>query len=322
MDRKRFLKAASVITLASLDGGSLINAAFAEPARRLPIVDTHQHLVDVRRFGENWSRPPVPGNYGIEEYKKATRGLNFVKAVYLEVAVPKDRRHEEALYAIEICKDRSNITEAAVIKGDIYDPGFESYMSQFKASPCIRGIRPSFSSKESITSEQVVKNTRALGELGMSLDFTLSPSWLPAIYELAKACPGTMFLINHCGNVDPRAFLPTDAYGKADHSASEWVKDMSNMASLPNTALKISGVATRVKGLAVNADNLGPAINQCLNIFGPDRVMFASDWPWCLGATDIRTWVGVLKSVVAEKPFIDQKKLFHDNAIKFYKIEA
>ncbi len=320
MNRKKFLQAASVITLASLKETSLLHAAFADSSKRLPIVDTHQHLVDTVRFGENWSRPPVPGNYAIKEYQKATQGLNFVKAVYLEVAVPTDKRHEEALYAIEVCNDRSNITEAAVIKADIYDPGFANYMSQFKTSPCIKGIRASFNSPESVTSEQVVKNVKALGEMGMSLDFSLMPSWLPAIYELAKTCPGTPFIINHCANVDPRAFLNTDAYGKASHDAGEWIKNMTNLASLKNTALKISGVATRVKGLPVTADNLGPAINQCLNIFGPDRVMFASDWPWCLAATDVKTWVGVLKSVVADRPYVDQKKLFHDNAIKLYRV--
>lgn len=312
--------AASVVTIASVKGGSLLNAALAEPARRLPIVDTHQHLVDVKRFGESWSRPPVRGNYGIAEYREATSGLNFVKAVYVEVAVPTEKRHEEALYAIEMCKDNSIITAGAVIKADIYDPGFVNYMSQFKTSPCIKGIRPSFSSQESLMSDQLIKNVKALGEMNMSMDFTLMPSWLPAIYELAKACPGTTFMINHCANVDPRAFLKTDAYGKASHDAGEWVKNMTALASLKNTALKISGIATRVKGLPVTAENLGPAINQCLDIFGPDRVMFASDWPWCLGATDIKTWVGVLKSVVSKRSFIDQKKLFHDNAVRLYRI--
>jgi predicted TIM-barrel fold metal-dependent hydrolase len=308
------------MTIASLNSGSLVNAAFAGMARRLPVVDTHQHLVDVSRFGEKWARPPVPGNFGPAEYKKATRGLNFVKSVYLEVAVPADKRHEEALYAIEVCNDRSNITQGAVINSDIYDPGFANYMSQFRTSPCIKGIRPNFKSQESVVSEQVVKNVKTLGALGMSLDFIVRPSWLPAMYELAKACPGTAFMINHCGNVDPRAFLNTDVYGKADHDASVWVKNMTDLASLKNTALKISGIGSRVKELPATAENLGPAINQCLNIFGPDRVMFASDWPWCLPAIDIKTWVGVLKSVVADRPYVDQKKLFHDNAIRLYRV--
>lgn len=320
MNRKRFLTAASVITIASANSGALFNLAFAGSSKRIPIIDTHQHLVDVKRFGETWSRPPIPGNYGIEEYKKATKGLNFVKAVYMEVAVAKENRHKEALYALELCKDPSNPTVAAIIKADLYDPDFETYMSQFKGSPYIKGIRGSFNSIDDILNDQVIKNVRILGNMNMSLDFSVGTAWLSKMGELVKACPGTNFLINHCGNVDPRGFIDASVHGKADHDINLWIRDMKTLASYPNVLCKISGVATRAKGLEPNAKNLGPAINQCLDIFGPDRVMFAADWPWCLDATDVNSWVKTLKTVVAERPYIDQKKLFHDNAIQFYKI--
>jgi L-fuconolactonase len=320
MNRKNFLTTASVITLASLNSRSLLATTLAMPGKGIPIVDSHQHLVDARRFGENWSRPPIPGNYGIEEYKKATRGLNFVKAVYMEVAVPKEKRHEEALYAIELCKDTSNPTVAAVIKSDLYDPGFENYMTQFKGSSYIKGIRGSFNSVDEILNNQVIKNVKALGSMNMSLDFSVGTAWLSKMGDLVKACPETNFLINHCGNVDPRGFLDPNIHGAADHDIKIWIKDMTDLASYPNVRCKISGVATRAKGLAPNAENLGPAINQCLDIFGPDRVMFAADWPWCLEATDIKNWVQILKKVVSGRPYTDQKKLFHDNAIKFYNI--
>ncbi len=321
MDRKKFLKAASVITLASLEGASFMNDVFAGSLKRLPIIDTHQHLVDTRRFGANWSRPPIPGNYGVEEYQKAVKGLNLVKSVYMEVAVPTEKRREEALYAIELCNDKSNSTVGAIIRADLYDPGMKNYLSEFKNSSCIKGVRGSFNSRESVMDDQVVKNVRILGEMNMSLDFSLLPSFLAPACELVKACPETTFLVNHCGNVDPRAFLSTDAYGKADHNANEWQDAMSCLAMNKNAACKISGIATRVKGLPVNADKLGPAINQCLNIFGPDKVMFAADWPWCLPATDIRNWVQVLKAVVSERPYEEQRKLFYDNAVKFYKLQ-
>jgi len=320
MDRKKFLEATSILTLASFDGISLLNAALLDSTKRLPIVDTHQHLVDVKRFGENWSRPPIPGNYSIREYQKAIRGLNLVKAVYMEVAVAKDKRYEEALYAIELSKDKSNPTFAAVISADPSDPDFENYMSKFAGSPFIKGVRAGFTSPETIIAPQVIKNVKALGQMGMSLDFSLRPSWFSTMSKLVEACPGTNFLINHCGNVDPRGFLDSAICGKADHNIDEWIKDMTVLASHPNVFCKISGVATRVKGLTANAENLGPAINQCLDIFGPDKVMFASDWPWCLPATDIKNWVGVLKTVVASRSYDDQKKLFHDNAIKLYQI--
>ena len=92
------------------------------------------------------------------------------------------------------------------------------------------------------------------------------------------------------------------------------------MAAHKNVACKISGVGTRSSGYPLTAENLGPAINHCLNIFSPDRVLFAADWPWVLKTMDIKTWVNILKTVVVNRPYREQKKLFYDNALKFYNI--
>ena len=85
-------------------------------------------------------------------------------------------------------------------------------------------------------------------------------------------------------------------------------------------ACGISGVVTRSPGYPLTVNNLAPAINHCLDIFGPDRVMFASDWPWCLKSMELRSWVDILKKVVVNRSYQDQKKLFCDNALKFYNI--
>src|SRR5690554_2709810 len=175
MKRKTFLKAVSVMGVSTLSAKLAASETFNSKVKALPIIDTHQHLVDFNRFGPDWARPPVKGNFGIDEYKKVIKGLNVVKAVYMEVAVPEHRRHEEALYAIELCKDQSNPTVAAVIKKDLYDPKFSDYMSQLEQSPDIKGIRGSFKLLEDMTIDRIVNNVRTFGAMNMSLDIALSP---------------------------------------------------------------------------------------------------------------------------------------------------
>lgn len=321
MNRKRFIAAASVMTITSIRGMSLLQAAVTDERKPLPMIDTHQHLVDFERFGKSWSRPPVSGNFSMKEYLQAMKGLNLKKAVYVEVAVPKERRYEEALYAIELCKDKSNPTVAAVIKGDLYDEDFISYISQFKKYPCIKGVRAGFKSIDDILDERIIKNVRALGSFNMGLDFSLQPTWFLAMSKLVEICPDTRFLINHCGNVDPKAFIePIGKFGMPDHDPTQWKAGMKAMAAHRNVACKISGVGTRSSGYPLTAENLGPAINQCLDIFGSDRVLFAADWPWVLKSMDVKSWVDILKTVIANRPYKDQKKLFYDNALKFYNI--
>jgi L-fuconolactonase len=59
-------------------------------------------------------------------------------------------------------------------------------------------------------------------------------------------------------------------------------------------------------------------IGHVYECFGPDRVMFAGDWPVCTLAMSLADWVAAVRQVVADKPAAEQTRLFHDNAAKFY----
>jgi L-fuconolactonase len=322
MNRRKFLYSASLITAASITDTYLLDANESVSTKLIPIIDTHQHLWDIERFKNGWSKPPLPRNFNMRDYLDATKGLNVVKSVYMEVAVPPDKRHEEALYAIEICKDKSNPTVAAVIAVDPNMSDFKAYMTEFQESPYIKGIRYFFKSGEEVIDDQVVKNIRTLGEMGMSFDLVVPPKWLPQAIKLVRFCPDTRFIVDHCGNADPKAFFKP---GKAlpnppEHDAETWKSDMKVISSEKNVVCKISGIVSHVPGYKLTADDLSPIINHCLDIFGHDRVMFAGDWPVCLKNMPIADWINILKEVVAKKSYRDQVKLFHDNAAKFYNI--
>lgn len=322
MNRKRFLKSASVITVASFAGSPFLNSAKKSCGKLLPIIDTHQHLIDFERFKVGWCTPPLPRNFNMEAYLEAVNGLNVKKSIYCEVGVKPDMRHTEALYAIELCKDKSNPTAGAVIAADIRSADFEEYMSEFKNSPYIKGIRSGFQTSDEILNEQVVKNIRILGSMNFSFEFSLSPKWLPQMAELISLCPSTLFIVEHCGNGDPQAFYKP--WGKflsnAELDRQIWMTGMEAISSKKNTACMISGIATLVLGKDLTAKNLAPVINECFDFFGPDRVMFAGDWPWVLKKVELANWVNILKEVVIKRSDEDQKKLFHDNALIYYKL--
>lgn len=315
MNRKEFIAAAALLPFASP-----VVAGRQPSTPDLKLVDTHQHLYDTGRFASNWGSLPVEGDFGIQQYLKIAQALNIEKAVYIEVAVPPSRKHDEAMYAIELCEDNSNPTAGAVISYDLYSDDFIPYMSQFKRYPCIKGIRAGVRNEGDVADEKIIRHVRALGEMGMSLDFSVPPRLLPAMASLIGRCPDTLFLVNHCANVDPKAFAGKNVPGYPDHSPRQWLTALQKIADHPNVACKISGVVTRSSGYLLNAANLGPAINKCLSVFGPDRVMFASDWPWCLRGIEVKGWVNILKQVVAKQSRADQEKLFYYNALKYYRI--
>ena len=95
---------------------------------------------------------------------------------------------------------------------------------------------------------------------------------------------------------------------------------MTSLAARANIICKISGLVDNVPGYPLTADDLAPMIDHCLDAFGPDRAVFGSDWPVCLRGTSLRHWVELLQEVTAGRSEQDRRKLFHENAARFYEL--
>ena len=94
---------------------------------------------------------------------------------------------------------------------------------------------------------------------------------------------------------------------------------MDALAKRKNTICKISGIVARMKDEWTSED-LAPVINHCLDTFGPERVVFGSDWPTCLLGATFKQWMTALKEVIASRPDSEKRKLLHDNAVRFYRL--
>lgn len=320
LSRRQFVQTSA----AALAAASTAPLGAAEEKQDLPIVDCHQHLWDLTKFKLPWITEGslMAKNYLEEDYLKQSAGLNVVKAVYMEVDVAADQKTKEANYVIEICKSGKYPTCAAVIGGLPGEERFEKYILQFKGSPYVKGVRQvvhSDSAKKGMCLEKTfVKSVQLLGELGMCFDLCMRATELSDGAKLCDLCPDTRFVLDHCGNGDVKAFHAQKRIeGKPDHDPESWKKDIADLAKRKNCICKISGVIAQLpKGWGAEA--LAPIINHCLDSFGPDRVIFASDWPVCLMGASYKDWVGGLKAIIASRPLEQQKKLQHDNAVKFY----
>lgn len=296
-----------------------------------PIVDTHQHLWDLERLRLPWlaGAPALQRSFLTADYLAASAGLGVVKAVYMEVDVAPEQQGEEAEMLIDLCADPETPTAAAVISGRPAAPDFEPYIRRFASYPAIVGVRQVLHVPETprglCLTPAYVQGIRLLGQLGLCFDICMRPSELGDAVELARRCPNTRFVIDHCGNGDPyviaggEALPPTDPFA---HSREQWMEDMAALAALPNTICKISGIIARTRP-GWTATDLAPAVNHCLDSFGPARVVFGGDWPVCtLGAhSSYAGWVTALRSIVSVRSSQEQAALFCDNAMAFYGLE-
>jgi predicted TIM-barrel fold metal-dependent hydrolase len=279
----------------------------------IPIVDTHQHLWDLGKFKLPWIErgSPLAKSYTMKDYLAATKGLNVVKAVYMEVDVAPEQQLAEAEYVTALCKSGKTPTVAAVISGRPASADFKKYVTRFKDSPHIKGLRQVLHNKWTPAKyglqSAFVKGIQLLGELGLSFDLCMRPAELLDAKKLVETCPDTRFILDHCGNANVQA---------RDHT--QWRKDMAQIAKCKNLVCKVSGIVASAKKGKWDADDLAPLINHTLDVFGPDRVMFGGDWPVCMLAATYKRWVTALKAIVQQRKISEQKKLFHDNAVRFY----
>ena len=312
-------------TAAGIAAGAVLSSATASRAAddALPIVDCHQHLWDLTQFRLPWIEKgsPLDRNYVAKDYAAAAEGLNISQAVYMEVDVALDQKQAEADYLEKVCTGGKTVTKAAVVGGDLTNDQFAAYAKGLARSSVIKGVRQVLHPLPAGTclSQTFVENVQLLGQLGLRFDLCIRPGELGDGLKLVERCAGTRFIVDHCGNADVKAWLPEERRGtkKPEHTVDGWKKDMAALAAKKNVICKISGIIARVPK-EWSAEDLAPIVNHCLDSFGPERVIFGSDWPVCLLGATYRQWVTSLHEITASRPQVEQKKLLSENAIKFY----
>jgi predicted TIM-barrel fold metal-dependent hydrolase/sugar/nucleoside kinase (ribokinase family) len=309
--RRDFLKS-SALALTSLAAGAASASADDKNSQDYPIVDPHLHLWDLSKFTLPWVTKDSPLNksYLMRDFLEATRGLNVNKAVYMEVDVDVKQQTDEANHVLEICRRDDTPMKAAVISGRPASDDFGKYLDTFRGNRHLKGVRQVLHVPATpagfCLQPNFVRGIRLLGERGLSFDLCMRPTDLGDAVKLVQACKGTRFILDHCGN---------GAIYAKDRTA--WQRDMDALGKLDNVVCKISGIVVQARK-GWTADDLAPVILHSLSAFGPDRVMFAGDWPVCTLAATYRQWVDALKAIVRNRPLAEQRRLFAENAARYY----
>ena len=324
MHRRTFIRQ----TAAAMMAAGLTQSVRAANSPAPLIIDTHQHLWNLTKQKLPWlgSAPEVLNHsYRTEEYRAATEGLN-IRAIYMEVDVAPEQHAAEAKLILDLVRSGRAPTIAAVIGGRVASPGFADYITKFKGNPLIKGVRQVLHVPETPSGyclrEDFIRGVKLLGELGMSFDLCMRPTDLMDGAKLVAQCPGTHFVLDHCGNPDLKCFrAPRAGEEKPKHTADEWKRAIEAFAKQPNVIGKISGIAASLpKG--GDASDLAPVVNHCLVSFGPDRVVFGGDWPVCLLGAPLKGWVEFLTQIIAPRPAAEREKLWSANALKHYSLKV
>jgi len=305
MNRRQFVASALAAGVAA--------GVAAKDEAPLPIVDTHQHLWDLSKFRLPWieKKSHLDRSFRMSDYLQEAKGLHVVKTVYMEVDLDPAQQDEEAEFVIGLCRAGDNPMAAGVISGRPASEGFSKYIRRYKDSPYIKGVRQVLHGPSTpagyCLDKKFIAGIRLLGELGLRFDLCMRPEELLDAAKLIDACPGTRFVLDHCGNAKVQT-----------KDRSQWEKDIAAVAKRKNVVGKVSGIVVGARPKEWKPEDLAPIVKHTLEVFGPERVMFGGDWPVCTKTATLRQWVEALRSIVSDRPRAEQKKLFHDNAVVFY----
>ncbi|MBD3674828.1 MAG: amidohydrolase family protein [Planctomycetaceae bacterium] len=322
LNRRQFLQTGS----AALAGSMLVHTPQLTHAQetyavseksKTPIVDTHQHLWNLEILDLPWlegAPETLQHSFLMSDYLVATRNVNIAKTIYMEVNVAEDEKEKEADHVIGLAEADDNPMVAAIIGGLPHQTEFADYARKYAQSKYVCGVRNVLHDpdrpKGMCLEETFVRNMKLLGELGLTFDLCMRPGEIGDGVKLAKQCPETQFIIDHCGNMPVQGFEP--------ELLKSWQESMKAAAELDNVACKISGIVVTAEKGNWTADDLAPHMNFCMDTFGEDKIVFGGDWPVCTLSATYQQWAEALFEVVKDRSDEFRKKLFHDNALKIY----
>jgi L-fuconolactonase len=209
----------------------------------------------------------------------------------------------------------------AVVSGRPAEDGFADWVRLLMEKPVVKGVRQVLhvpeATRGTCLQARFIHNIRLLGEAGLRFDLCLRSAELADAEKLAAACPNTLLILDHCGNPNPNVVAGL-AEPDGGHTADGWRRDLEALSERSNVICKISGIAAAAGDTDDLADLLAPTINHCLEVFGPDHVVFGGDWPVCTLGASYAEWVAALRAVISSRPESEQTRLLHDNAARLY----
>ena len=172
------------------------------------------------------------------------------------------------------------------------------------------------------------KGVAVLGKMGLTYDVWLYHKQLPELVELARKVPQTTIIADHLGG--PIGLGPYA--GKREEVLAYCREHLSEVAKLPNARVKLGGIGMTVYGSGwhrlpkppssqVIADAWGDQIRWCIDTFGPERVMFESNFPPDGRSCSYRTLWNALKQTAERYSQAERDLLFHDSAVAIYNLK-
>lgn len=270
------------------------------------VIDAHVHYWRVDRGDYAWMTPDLPI---CRDFLPAD-GKPLFDAAGVDGIVLVQAAATEAETRFMLSLGASDPRVRGVVGWiDMEAPDTPDRLAVLADNPLLRGIRPMW---QDIPEDDWCLRPgqdpayRAVVELGLSFDALARVRHLRLLPQLIERHPGLPLVIDH-------AAKPEIAAG----GYASWRRGMATLASYPHVCCKLSGLVTEAAPGAPLAD-IAPYAEAVLELFGPHRVMFGSDWPVVTTHRGYADWWSWAHQLTAHLPQADQAAVFGGTACRFY----
>ena len=280
-----------------------------------PIIDAHVHLYDpsVVRYGWMRGKPALEGAHGLAELDAARGQVEIEGLVWIEVGADPGQHQGEPRWIADLAAHESRIRGIVAHAPLEHGAAAAAEIERLLEHRPLKGVRRLLQDEADAAfclRPGFIEGVRLLARHDLSFDICVYHRQLAAALELARRCPEVRFVLDHLGKPGIQGGL-----------MEPWRTQIEALAALPNVWCKISGMITEA-GHDWTRERLRPYLDHALEAFGSERVMFGSDWPVSEQTHRYQTWVEIVDGAVRGASDAERRRLFRDNAVAFYRLDA
>ena len=275
-------------------------------------VDAHQHFWIYNQEEYKWidesmvklQRDFLPSHID-KELKR--NGIDFC------VSVQARQTLQETKWLLELAQNNSFI-KGIVGWVDLKSNSVEKDLEQFAAYKNFKGVRHVLQDEDDdryMLQPDFKQGLRKLEKYGLTYDILIYPRQIKYACALVSELPQQKFIVDHMAK-------PLIKEGKIE----AWKKDMQELAKADNVFCKLSGMVTEANWNNWKQEDFVPYMETLLEIFGPNRLLFGSDWPVCTVSAKYEQVLGIVTNFISFLSPVEQAHIMGQNAIDFYNLEV
>jgi len=279
------------------------------------VIDAHVHLWDTGRHSYPWLAEAVtlPDRALLDDYREATLDSRPDGFVFVQAGAADDDGAAEARWVHDQCANQADFA-GMVVWAPIED-GPSAVAAHLGTLPMrrVRGVRRMLQGERPGLAAQsgFVEAVAALAAEDLAFDLCLHPHQQVEAVGLARGAPHTRLVLDHLAKPDI-----------AGHGFDEWQTGFRALAACDNVWCKLSGLVTEADPERWSRADLAPFVAEALEAFGPQRLLWGSDWPVCTLAATHHRWWAATAELLADLSGAERHAILHGTAVEVYRLEG